>query len=87
MDLFHEKKLNVAVFAQKRGETQSSPRPDAELQSYVGDFENSSVGARYRAVSEEVGDKNGQKAANGSEKRGQKFCLPTKINMCIRCKI
>ena len=73
--------------AQKRGETQSSPRPDAELQSYVGDFENSSVGARYRAVSEEVGDKNGQKAANGSEKRGQKFCLPTKINMCIRCKI
>ena len=68
--------------AQKRGETQSSPRPDAELQSYVGDFENSSVGARYRAVSAEVGDEINQKVGNGSAKKGQFFCFPPKL-ICV----
>ena len=46
------------------------------------DFENSSVGARYRAVSAEVGDEIDQKVGNGSAKRGEIFCSPPKF-ICV----
>ena len=53
-------------------------RPIAELQSYVGVFENSSVGPRFGADSVVIWGKIGPKLGNGDEKRGQKM-LPPKI--------
>ena len=47
------------VFAQKRHKTQSSLRPNVELQWY-GTFENSSVGPQTRAVSADLKAKIGQ---------------------------
>ena len=48
------------------------PRPIAELQSYVGVFEKSSVGHRFGAVSAVIWGKTGQKVGNGDKKKGAK---------------
>ena len=53
-----------------------NPRPIAELQSYVGVFENFSVGPRSIYVSAVIWGKICQKVGNGDEKRGQKICPP-----------
>ena len=49
-----------------------TPRPIAELQSYVGVFENSSYGPRFGAVSVVIWGKIGQKLGNEDEKKGAK---------------
>ena len=61
--------LNCSFFSE-------TSRPIAELQSYVGVFENSSDGPRFGAVSIIIWVKIGPKLGNGDKKRGQKICPP-----------
>lgn len=50
-------------------------------------FKNSSIGLCTRALSAEVGGKIDQKVTVSSVQREKSFSLPTKVNLCIRCKI
>ena len=57
-----------------------TPRPIAELQSYVGFFENSSAGPRFGAVSIVIWGKIGPKLGNGDKKGGKKICPPNFVS-------
>ena len=51
----------------------------AELQKYVGFFENSSIGPQTRSFSAGFGGKIAEKGGNGDEKRGQKILRPPNL--------
>ena len=72
--------LNCTFFSE-------TPRPIAELQSYMGVFENSSVGPSFGVVSVVILGKTGQKVQNGDEKRGQEILRPKMFTPFSRLKI
>ena len=76
---FFQKWWGIAVLALNRHGTQLSTRPNTELQSYVGVFENSSVGLLTRALSDGLGDKIGKKGGNGDKKGGKNICFPPNL--------
>ena len=53
-----------------------TPRPIADLQSYVGFFENSSVGLRSIYVSADLRGTADSKLGDETPKKGQKICPP-----------
>ena len=53
-----------------------TPRPIAELQSYVGFFENSSIRPRSIYVSAGLRGTTGPKLGDKTQKKGAKICLP-----------
>ena len=60
-------------FLSKLQFSSETPRPIAELQSYVGIFKNSSVGPRYGAVSVVIWGKTGPKLGYKIPKKGAKI--------------
>ena len=63
-----------------------TPRPIAEIQSYVSVFENSSEGPRFGAVSVVIWGKIGPKLGNGDKKGGKKFCSPKLLSPFLDLK-
>ena len=72
--------------AQKRGETQSSPRPYAKYNRTWGILKIYPSGQDIGLFPKRLATKMAKKRQTVLKKRGQKFCFPTKIDMCIRCK-
>ena len=76
---FYQKWRGIAVFAQNCTFSQIPTRPLAELQKYVGFFENSSIGPQTRSFSAGFGGKIAEKGGNGDKKGGKKILVPPNL--------